>query len=64
MSERCLKEAFEMTDMVKDLNMVMQVPEQGGAKVRIFKNAGAKVDIMKEFRMRSVFLGENGANEM
>ena len=53
-----------MTDMVKDLNMVMQVPEHGGAKVRIFKNAGAKVDIMKEFRMRSVFLGENGANEM
>lgn len=53
-----------MTDMVKSFNIAMQSLEQGGAKVRGFKNAGAKVDIMKEFRMRNVFLEDNGGNEM
>lgn len=52
-----------MTDMVKELNVAMQTLEQGG-KVRGFKNAGAKVDIMKELRLRNVFVGENGGNEM
>ena len=53
-----------MTDMVKSFNVAMQSLELGGEKVRGFKNAGAKVDIMKEFRMRNVFLGDNGGNEM
>ena len=38
--------------------------EQTRGKVRGFKNAGIKVDIMKEFRLRDVFLGENGGNEI
>lgn len=53
-----------MTDMVKELNNAMQTLEQGIGKARGFKNAGVKVDIMKEFRLRNVFVGENGENEM
>ena len=53
-----------MTDMVKKLNNAMQTLEQGTGKARGFKNAGVKVDIMKEFRLRNVFVGENGENEM
>ena len=53
-----------MTDMVKGFNIAMQALEQGDSKVRGFKSAGAKVDIMKEFRLRNVFLGDGNKNEM
>lgn len=53
-----------MTDMVKELNNAIQALNQGATKVRGFRNAGAKVDIMKEFRLRDVFLGDNTGNEM
>ena len=46
-----------MTDMVKEFNVAAQSLESGMAgTVRGYRNAAAKVDIMKEFRLRQVFL--------
>lgn len=48
-----------MTDIVKKFNIAAQNLRQG-------KNVGAKVDIMREFRLRDVVLGapENNGNGM
>ena len=53
-----------MTDTVEKFNVAAQSLEQTRGKARGFKIAGIKVDIMKEFRLRDVFLGENGGNEI
>ncbi|MBQ5700090.1 MAG: hypothetical protein IIV74_02245 [Alphaproteobacteria bacterium] len=48
-----------MTDMIKKFNIAAQTLRQG-------RSVAAKVDIMKEFRMRDVFLdaSENDGNGM